>query len=286
MRFQEALVASGLPRLEAMALIQAASGRSREWLVAHELDAIDLAAHTLFKRLTDARHAGKPIAYLVGWREFYGRAFWVNHHTLIPRMDTELLVDTALSLLREMHATGSEPPRICDLGTGSGCIAITIALELGARVHVTATDQSAGALQMARNNAAWLGASAGMGFLAGSWWDAFAEDANRHGLSAQRFHGIVSNPPYVREGDLHLSQGDLRFEPADALRSGESGLADIKAIAMGASERLEPKGFLLIEHGFDQQDDVQGIFAAAGLGSIRGLRDLAGQPRAVLGFKD
>lgn len=281
-RFRELLAASGLPRLEALALMQAACGRSREWLITHELEICDAPAQTLFERLALERRAGAPLAYLVGWREFYGRSFWVNQYTLIPRPDTELLVDTVLSLLREMPPHEGKTPQICDLGTGSGCIGISIALESGRPIHVTATDQSREALQMARNNAAWLGASGHMTFSCGSWWHALSM---RDASAPSQFHGIVSNPPYVREGDAHLSQGDLRFEPQSALCAGADGLADITAIALGAIERLEPKGFLLIEHGADQQDDVAAIFSRAGLADIQGLRDLAGKPRAVLGFR-
>lgn len=280
-RFRELLGASELPRLEALALMQAASGRTREWLIAHELEMCDAPTQLLFERFAAKRRSGQPLAYLMGWREFYGRPFWVNRHTLIPRIDTELLVDTALGLLREMPEPSNKTLHVCDLGTGSGCIGISLALESNRAIHVTATDQSREAIQMARNNAAWLGASDRMTFFCGSWWDALA---TQKAAAATRFHGIVSNPPYVLEGDAHLCQGDLRFEPTSALCADQHGLADITAIAMGAAERLEPKGFLLIEHGFEQQDDVAAIFSRAGLVEIQGLRDLAGKPRAVLGF--
>jgi release factor glutamine methyltransferase len=286
--FRGLLAASGLPRLEALALMQAASGRSREWLIGHELDRPDEATSALFQRWARLRQAGEPIAYLVGWREFYGRRFWVNRNTLIPRMETEMLVDVALKRLQAMAASTQPstqksstpaPLQVCDLGTGSGSIAISLALEMKESIHITATDQSQHALQVARNNAAWLEAAHCIEFAAGSWWQALTQ-------ASQRFHGIVSNPPYIPGLDGHLGQGDLRFEPMAALRGeGDDGLGDIQTIAAGAIERLEPKGFLLIEHGYDQQDDVTDLFVHAGFADICGLADLAGRPRAVLGVR-
>ena len=234
-------------------------------------------AAALFARMVEQRRQGWPVAYLTGSREFFGRAFWVNPSTLIPRIETELLVDTTLSFIRTL----SGPLRICDLGTGSGCIGISLALERP-EVQVTVTDQSDQALQTARNNAAWLRATPRMSFLRGSWWDAFG------GLPAQRFHAIVSNPPYVQANDPHLSQGDLRFEPLSALAGlteGQDGLTDIRTILARIHDFLEPNGLCLIEHGADQQAAVIGCFEAAGLARITGLVDQAGQARAVLGYR-
>lgn len=229
----------------------------------------------LFYRWVEQRKAGRPVAYLTGFREFYGRRFWVNRHTLIPRMETELLIDTAKGLLSTQN-----DPRLsfCDLGTGSGCIAITLAQEFPGS-SITATDQSAGALQVARNNAAWLGGCSKVTFLSGSWWDAF------HTHPGQQFHGIFSNPPYIAPNDPHLRQGDLRFEPSSALAGQGRGLGDIELIVGGAVHRLAPSGFLIIEHGFDQQPDVVDLFRRAGLTGVRGLVDMANNPRAVLGFR-
>lgn len=277
--YQALLVSYQLPRHEAWPLLEAASGRSREFMIAHGQDPADLAACALFERMAALRQQGMPIAYLTGWREFYGRPFWVNRHTLIPRIDTELLIDTVVSTIGQTDG----PIRLCDLGTGSGCIAITLALELK-QAQVTATDASAKTLEAARNNAAWLGAAGRVEFRLGRWFAALA------GIT-QRFHGLISNPPYVAAGDPHLQMGDLRFEPRLALTPGqqdralsEPGLSDIAEIAQGASQWLEPGGFLLVEHGSEQQDAVMALFAKAGFMSVQGLSDQAGLPRAVIGF--
>ena len=283
----------GLPRHEAWPLLEAASGRYREYWIAHGEEELDRGALALFQRWVAARQRGVPIAYLTLTREFYGRTFWVNPSTLIPRIDTELIIDTVLALLDNEKSALN----LCDLGTGSGCIAITLALELTARgkaVSITASDSSTAALQVARNNAAWLGATPQMRFVEGSWYEPLAN-------SPARFDGIVSNPPYVAQNDPHLQAGDLRFEPRTALSPEESaeppvpgtvpgttgntdGLADIRTIVAGACRHLKSGGFLLIEHGHDQQDEVESLFAQGGLIRIEGLRDSTGTPRAVLGF--
>lgn len=280
--YQALLAASPLPRHEAWPLLEAASGRTREFMIAHGQALADPAACALFQRMIALRQQGTPIAYLTGWREFYGRPFWVSRHTLIPRIDTELLIDTARSAASRFPA----PVRLCDLGTGSGCIAITLALELG-QAEITATDASAKAIEMARNNAAWLGADSRIGFRCGRWFAAL------DGLGG-RFHGLISNPPYVAHDDPHLQAGDLRYEPRQALTPmprvdgvgpADTGLSDIIEITQGAGRCLEPGGFLLVEHGFDQQDAVMGLFAQAGFGAVQGLSDQAGLPRAVIGFR-
>lgn len=274
LRFRELMTATALPKHELWPLLEAASGRRREFILAHDNDFVDSGTHALFLRWANARQAGVPIAYLVGGREFYGRNFWVNPHTLIPRIETELLIDTARQVLHESDGSGL---RLCDLGTGSGCIAVTLALEFP-QAAVWASDVSEGALQVARNNAAWLGVAARTHFAQGAWWQAFAHAPNT-------FHGIVSNPPYIAPGDPHLRQGDLRHEPDSALVGQGQGLGDINTIVTGAIDRLEPNGFLLIEHGFDQQSEVMAIFRQTGLVRVQGLTDLANNPRAVLGFR-
>lgn len=268
-----------IPRHEHLALLCAATGKPKEFWIAHPQTALLPAEKALLERWTKARLRGYPLAYLTGWREFYGRQFWVNPSTLIPRADTELLIDTAKTLVQELGV--NDPPRLADLGTGSGCIAISLALEIPEAV-VIATDRSEHALKSARNNAAWLGASERVSFALGSWWDALD-------TRAATFHGIVSNPPYIASGDPHLDQGDLRHEPTFALtpssdKTSCSGLEAIEAIAKRALDYLAPGGFLLVEHGFEQQEAVLGIFKAAGLSQTRGLRDLSGNPRAVVGF--
>lgn len=281
-----------LPPHELWPLKEAASGRRREWWIAHDDASHDAGTSALLARWVAMRQSGWPIAYLTGTREFYGRSFWVSRDTLIPRIETELLVDTAIAALKEVRSRVAAP-RLCDLGTGSGCIGISLALEC-ADLQVTASDASAGALRMARSNAAWLGAAARMVFQESSWWD---------GITG-RFHGIVSNPPYIAAGDSHLTAGDLRFEPALALSPGAmksdapgqlgrdhgtapgpaSGLSAIAEIVAGAPAHLEPSGFCAIEHGHDQQAPVMALFQSAGFGRITGLRDGFGNPRVVLGW--
>lgn len=270
-----------MPRREGLALLEAASGWRREALIAHGSDPASPAVQALFTRLVALRQLGTPIAYLTGEREFYGRPFWVSPATLIPRMETELLIDTVIA------ETGSIAPlRLCDLGSGSGCIGITLALEIES-AEVTATDCSAAALQVARNNAARLGVESRLRFRQGNWFDAL-------GPADAKFHGLISNPPYVAAGDPHLSQGDLRFEPSTALSPSSTTLrpmglptdelSDIAALAEGARHWLEPGGFLLVEHGSEQQSAVMGLFDQAGLIRVRGLVDDQSLPRAVIGF--
>ncbi len=275
------LKASGLPHREAMALLEAASGQRRETLIAHGSDPAPREVQALFERMAAQRRLGMPIAYLTGFREFYGRPFWVSPATLIPRIETELLVDTVIDLAK----AAEEPLRLADLGTGSGCIGITLALEIRS-AEITATDQSAAALQVARNNAVRLGAVPQTRFFQGSWFHALPQ-------SRVKYHGLISNPPYVGAGDPHLSRGDLRFEPKAALSPGAldgimmqpDGLSDIATLAKSAPQWLEPGGFLLVEHGSEQQAAVIALFHQAGLTGVRGLADDQSLPRAVIGFR-
>ncbi len=274
------LKASGLPHREAMALLEAASGQRRETLIAHGSDPAPREVQALFERMAAQRRLGMPIAYLTGFREFYGRPFWVSPATLIPRIETELLVDTVIDLAK----AAEEPLRLADLGTGSGCIGITLALEIRS-AEITATDQSAAALQVARNNAVRLGAVPQTRFFQVSWFHALPQ-------SRVKYHGLISNPPYVGAGDPHLSRGDLRFEPKAALSPGAldgimmqpDGLSDIATLAKSAPQWLEPGGFLLVEHGSEQQAAVIALFRQAGLTRVRGLADDQSLPRAVIGF--
>jgi release factor glutamine methyltransferase len=276
------LNASGLPRREAIALLEAATGQRREALIAHGSDPAPREVQALFERMVAQRRLGVPIAYLTGFREFYGRSFWVSPATLIPRIETELLIDTVIDLAQ----AAERPLRLADLGTGSGCIGITLALEIRS-AQITATDWSAAALQVARNNAAQLGAVPQTRFFEGSWFDALPRDR-------VKYHGLISNPPYVGAGDPHLSQGDLRFEPKAALSPAATGdgttaqsdgLGDIATLATSAPEWLEPGGFLLVEHGSEQQAAVVALFRQAGLTRVRGLADDQSLPRAVIGFR-
>lgn len=237
------LATSGLPALESRALLAHRLRVPRERLIAHPELSVDGADAEAFIDLARRRAAGEPLAYLLGTKEFYGRAFAVSPDVLVPRPETELLVDLALERLR-----GMAQPRVLDLGTGSGCIAITLALEHPGAL-VTATDASVAALAMARRNAEQLGA--GLTLLQGDWYCALPADAE--------FDVIVSNPPYVAPDDPHL--GALGFEPLHALTDGRDGMACLEAVVEGARGRLAAGGWLLVEHGYDQAPAVQALFA-------------------------
>lgn len=206
--------------------------------------------------------AGEPVAYLTGEREFFGREFMVTPAVLIPRPDTELLVELALA-----HFAGRKDMRVLDMGTGSGALAVTLALELD-DADVIALDRSREALWVAMANAARLGAS--VSFVHSDWFAALGEE---------RFHLIVANPPYVAAGDPHLEQGDVRFEPPGALAAGPAGLDDLAEIVMQAPARLEPDGWLFLEHGYDQAVAVRGLLADGGFAAIASWKDIAGIER-------
>jgi release factor glutamine methyltransferase len=257
------LAASGLPTAEARALLAHRLAVPRERLIARPAAAVDCAAAADFAAAAARRAAGEPLAYLLGEREFYGRPFTVTPEVLVPRPETELLVDLALERLR-----GLPHPRVLDLGTGSGCVAVTLALEhAGARV--TATDASTAALAVAQGNAARHGAA--VQFRHGDWYAALPPNAE--------FDLIVSNPPYVAAGDPHLAE--LRYEPAVALTDGADGLGCLLLVVRGARAHLAARGWLLVEHGHDQAGAVHGLFAAVGLaGASRA--DLQGHLRVTL----
>ena len=263
------LAASGLPRLDARALAERASGRDRTWLIAHGDAPADADAARAFEALAARRRAGEPLAYLLGWREFLGRRFEVGPAVLVPRPDTEAVVEAALARLPAVA------PRVLDLGTGSGVIAISIAL---ARPDATviATDLSAQALAVARANAERLGAAGRITLHQGDWWAAVP-------AQAPPFDAIVSNPPYIAESDPHLLDPALRHEPAGALASGPAGLQAIDTIAAGASSRLAHGGWLVIEHGHEQGAAVRSRLALAGFVEITTLPDLAGRDRIGVG---
>lgn len=261
MNIAEALVGAGLKPLDARVLLQHVLQASHAELIAHPERALRADEQASYRRLAERRRCGEPIAYLTGWREFYGRRYGVDPAVLIPRPETELLVDAALARLPVCGAS------ILDLGTGSGNVAVTLALERPAAA-VTATDLSAAALARARANAESLGAR--IELLAGNWYEPVAE---------RRFDVIVSNPPYVAEGDAHLREGDLRFEPPASLAAGPDGMAAIRAIVAEARLHLEPAGWLIFEHGCEQAEASASILREAGFDACFLARDLAGLPR-------
>ncbi len=221
-----------------------------------------------FRALISQRRQGTPIAYLTGLREFWSREFFVNPDVLIPRPDSELLIEISLNLL-PMH----QPGKIIDLGTGSGILALTLAAERP-QADVLATDISPAALQIAGQNAERLQIG-NVQFLQSHWFDQVQPAA---------FDLVISNPPYIAAADPHLRQGDVRFEPRAALISGENGLKDIRLLAEQARPFLKDHGHLLIEHGYNQQAEVRDIFSRLNYRQINTHCDLSGNPRVTSGI--
>ena len=254
-------------RLEAQILASRALGVNRAWLIAHGQDIPDPAQSIAIEALVARREHGEPVAYILGEKEFYGHLFKVNPEVLIPRPETELLVEAALERLPK-----DKPARVLDLGTGSGCIAISVAL---ARpdCEILAADASASAVELAKQNAIQLDAG-NVRFLASDWYSQ---------LPAMNFDMIVSNPPYIASEDPHLGKGDLVHEPPHALGSGVDGLSAIRIIVAGAPSNLKPGGWLILEHGYDQSESCQTIFTDAGFERVFTLSDLAGQTRVTGG---
>ncbi|WP_243041888.1 peptide chain release factor N(5)-glutamine methyltransferase [Dyella sedimenti] len=248
-------------RLEAELLLVHVLGKPRSWLIAHADDALDDAQAAAFDALVRRRRDGEPVAYLVGHRGFWSLELEVTPATLIPRPETELLVELALARLPAQA-------RVADLGTGSGAIALSIAHERP-QAQVVATDASEAALAVARRNAARLGIG-NVRFVPGDWLAP---------LPGERFDAIVSNPPYIEAGDPHLGQGDLRFEPTSALASGADGLDDIRRIVADARAHLHPGGWLMMEHGWNQGAAVRALLEAAGYGEVFTAQDLEGRDR-------
>ena len=244
----------------------------RSALLSHDEMELSPAALVQWKGIEARRLAGEPIAYLVGKRGFHDIELYVGPGVLIPRPETEILVEIAL---REIQ-TLNRPANILDLGTGSGAIALAIA-HSAPQTIVTATDQSLEALAIAKMNADQLGFSNRVQFAQGSWYEALKE--------VIQFDVILSNPPYIALGDSHLSAGDLRFEPASALSDGGGGLSCLETIISQVDPYLKPSGLVAVEHGFDQSDAVVDLMKAAQLQEIQVHRDLAGHDRAVAGRK-
>jgi len=246
-------------RLEARVLAAFAWKVSSAWLIAHDTDPLTQTQNEQFQTLLTRRLAGEPVAYLLGTREFYGRPFLVSPDVLIPRPDTELLIELALARLPPDQAM-----EVLDLGTGSGCIAVTLALERPL-ARVTAVDRSPAALAIAQRNADILNARVEL--LTSDWFAALAD---------RRFDLIVSNPPYIAVSDPHLARGDVRFEPLSALAAGHDGLADLRLLTAAACAHLKPGGTLLLEHGYDQSEGVKALLRESGFSHPRSWADLSG----------
>lgn len=270
MTISGALAQSGLVPLEAQVLLAHVLGKDRAWLVAHGSEALARECADVFLALARRRRDGEPVAYLTGTREFWGLPLVVSPAVLIPRPETETLVELALARLPK-----DRDLRVLDLGTGSGAIALALAHERP-RASILATDVSADALEVARDNARRLDLP-NVEFVRSDWYDGLAP--------SDPFDLIVSNPPYVEGADPHLRAGDVRYEPPSALTPGISGLAAIARIVAGARERLVCGGSLAVEHGYDQSDAVRALFAEAGFVDIATARDLAGIPRVVRGLR-
>jgi release factor glutamine methyltransferase len=243
---------------EARRLLAAATGFSEASVLAHPERELPAEAEAKFREFAERRARGEPIAYILGAKEFYGLPLAVNPSVLIPRPETELLVERALDL---------RPASVLDLGTGSGAIALAIRRHLPA-ARVVAVERSAAALAVARRNALKLGLE--VEFRHGLWFEPVA---------GERFDLVVSNPPYVAMGDGHLQQGDLRFEPPSALVAGPEGLDALRDIVRGAPSHLNPGGWLLVEHGLGQDAAVRGLLREAGFDEIHTWPDLAGIAR-------
>ncbi len=265
--------ARGVDRLDAQLMLASLLGVGRSALITHDDAPVPADAAARWADWLARRAAGEPLAYLLGTKEFHGLVLEVNADVLVPRPETELLVDWALALLAATSRSGRDEADAAvpalDLGTGSGAIALALKHRQPA-LAVSASDVSAAALAVARRNAARLGLA--IDFVESSWWQAFA---------GRRFDLVVANPPYIAAGDPHLAA--LRHEPRLALTPGGDGLDALRTIVAGAPSHLDPGGWLLVEHGFDQGRAVRALFEAAGLAEVATRSDLAGHERATGG---
>ncbi|MDZ7828722.1 MAG: peptide chain release factor N(5)-glutamine methyltransferase [Halofilum sp. (in: g-proteobacteria)] len=263
------LTESPTAALDAELLLAHALERRRTWLRAWPEAVLPDDRRERFEALLARREAGEPVAYLLGWREFWSLEFEVGPGVLIPRPETEALV---WCVLQTLPAPATRPLEVLDLGTGSGCIALTLA-QVRPDLRVTAVEASREALEVARRNAARHGMR-NVTFVEGEWFGPVA---------GRRFDLVVSNPPYIASGDPHLRSGDVRFEPAAALDGGPDGLDALRAIAARAPQHLLPGGVLAVEHGHDQRDAVAALFTQAGLCDVTGYSDDSGHPRVATG---
>jgi release factor glutamine methyltransferase len=254
---------------DTQALLCFCLGKNSAYLLSHRGDAVDQESELRFRDLIIRRLSGVPVAYLTGFREFWSLSIMVNESVLIPRPDTELLVEQVLEQVSMLSH-----PRVLELGTGSGAISLALATERPSSC-IVATDQSVKALELARENQTNLKTS-NICWIASDWFCA---------IGYQEFDVICSNPPYIASDDPHLVSGDLRSEPASALVAGEQGLDDLKLIIRQSPEYLVPGGSLLVEHGYQQGDRVRQIFQSVGYQNVCTLQDLADNDRVTVGVK-
>lgn len=257
---------SATPRLDIEVLLCHVLEKPRSFLFAWPDEVLTEQQEVIFSALLERRKQGEPVAHLTCVREFWSLPLQVNSSTLIPRPDTELLVEVALQLPLPERAS------VVDLGTGTGAIALALASEKPLW-KITATDLQIDAVALAERNRAALGLG-NVSVLQSNWFENLAD---------QKFDLIVSNPPYIDPLDPHLSQGDVRFEPRTALIAVNNGLADIEVIASGAVHKLNAGGWLVVEHGYDQGEAVRKIFSESGFDSVETHQDLAGNDRITLG---
>jgi release factor glutamine methyltransferase len=271
MTIRQALAQADLAPIDAQVLLAHVLDTSRAWLVAHATDPLATTDIEAFFTLARRRRDGEPVAYLTGEREFWSVSLAVDASVLIPRPETETLVECALRAL-----PADRSARVLDLGTGSGAIALAIACERP-QVQVLATDISAAALAVAKRNAELMKLR-NVRWLQSDWYERLSD-------GAALFDLIASNPPYVADADPHLAEGDARFEPALALRGGRDGLDALRVVIAGASAWLAPEGALVVEHGYDQAEAVRALMCAAGLADAGVFRDLAGIRRISVATK-
>lgn len=263
-------IAGGVPRLDAQLLLGECLGRSRAWLLANDDVALAPAQQERFQAWAARRAAGEPYAYIVGHKEFHGLDLRVSPAVLVPRPDTETLVDWAIELLQGPLAAIASP-QVLDLGTGSGAIALAVKHAVP-RAEVSGLDASQDALAVARDNGRRLNLP--VRWVHSHWWQS---------VPPGRLHLVLSNPPYVAEGDPHLAE--LRHEPLQALVAPGNGLEDLQQVIDGARQRLEPGGWVLLEHGHDQGAAVRARLSAEGLQTVSTRRDLAGLERCSGGCR-
>ncbi len=263
---QQLKSSSDSPRLDAEVLLAWVLQKNRTYLYAHDDTVLSLTQQQQFDQLVQQRRAGMPIAYLTGLREFWDHVFVVNAHTLIPRPETECLLTAVLLYVTQDNAN------ILDLGTGSGAIALSLAAAKP-HWHLTAVDKYPLTLAVAQTNAQRLHLS-NVTFCLSDWFQT---------LPAVYYDVIVSNPPYIKADDAHLQQRDLRFEPPAALVGGEDGLADLRHIITHSHRHLQPGGFLFLEHGYNQKQQVVNLFIQHGFPEPKTLHDQQGHDRVTYG---